>query len=155
MRTPIPTHVLGPADLGLLHALLDLYATAFDDPEALTLHRPSDDHLRALLTGGSFVAIAALDAGRLVGGLSGYFLPKPESAAPEFYLYDLAVAESHRRRGIASALIDRCRRLARERGASSIFVQAHPEDEAAVALYETKGSRTEVLHFDIATLPPN
>lgn len=150
MSTPCTTHLLGPADVMLLHALLDLYAVAFDDRDAPASARPSDDQLESLLAGETFVAIAALHAGELVGGLSGYFLPKPERAGPEFYLYDLAVAESHRRRGVATALIDRCRDLARERSASGIFVQAHPEDAAAVALYDTLGTRTAVLHFDIA-----
>lgn len=148
--TPTYTmHVLGPDDKSLLHALLDLFAVAFDEDEG-TRDRPSDDSLRALLGGESFVAIAALRGGSLIGGLTGYFLPKPESVRPEFYLYDLAVSEAERRRGVATALIERCRQLALSRRASSFFVQAHPEDGAAVALYRRLGTGTEVLHFDIA-----
>ena len=40
--------------------------------------------------------------------------------------------------------------MAREAGASVIFVQADYEDPPAIALYEKLGVRAEVLHFDIA-----
>lgn len=153
MNGPYTLRILGAEDTKLLHALLDLFAVAFEERDAERAARPTDDSLQRLLAGEMFVAIAALREGEVVGGLTGYFLPKPERAGPEFYLYDLAVSEPDRRRGVATALIERCRDLARSRGASGIFVQAHPEDEAAVALYDGLGTRTEVLHFDIALNP--
>jgi aminoglycoside 3-N-acetyltransferase I len=43
------------------------------------------------------------------------------------------------------------RRIAAERGAYVIFVQADTgtEDAAAIALYDKLGTREQVLHFDI------
>jgi aminoglycoside 3-N-acetyltransferase I len=38
-----------------------------------------------------------------VGGLIAYELEKFERARSELYIYDLAVAEDHRRRGVATA----------------------------------------------------
>jgi hypothetical protein len=57
-----------------------------------------------------------------------------------------------RRRGGATALIERLRALGTERGAWVLFVQADTaeEDAAAIALYSKLGEREEVLHFDIA-----
>ncbi|HXW72601.1 MAG TPA: GNAT family N-acetyltransferase, partial [Methylocella sp.] len=63
-----------------------------------------------------------------------------------------AVAETHRRRGIATALIERLREIAAQRGASVIYVQADSGDGPAIALYEKLGVREEVLHFDIKVL---
>jgi aminoglycoside 3-N-acetyltransferase I len=60
-----------------------------------------------------------------------------------------AVAEPHRRTGIATALIGRLRGIAAERGAWVIYVQADYGDDPAIALYEKLGVREEVLHFDI------
>ena len=86
-------------------------------------------------------------------GLIAYELRKFEQARSEFYLYDLAVAEGHRRRGIASALIEALKRLAAERRAHVIFVQADWEDEAPVALYSKLGRREDIHHFDIPVTP--
>ncbi|HEY1108173.1 MAG TPA: GNAT family N-acetyltransferase, partial [Opitutaceae bacterium] len=67
----------------------------------------------------------------------------------EIYIYDLAVAEAHRREGIATALIRELQRIAAERGAWVIYVQGDYGDDPALALYDKLGVREEVLHFDI------
>ena len=49
-------------------------------------------------------------------------------------------------------MIDELKRIAAERFAYVIFVQADTgiEDEPAIALYTKMGVREDVLHFDIA-----
>ncbi|MDV3257889.1 MAG: GNAT family N-acetyltransferase, partial [Sphingomonas sp.] len=74
---------------------------------------------------------------------------KFEADRSEIYIYDLAVREAWRRRGIATGLIDELRSIARDLGAWVIFVQADPPDMPAIALYEKLGKGEEVLHFDI------
>ncbi len=145
---------LGPDNLRLMHALLAMFGDAFDDRDAYTAHRPSDDYLRTLLHGESFIALAAMKDGDVVGGIAAYELKKFEQERSEIYIYDLAVASTHRRQGVASALIERLRQIAAERRAYVIFVQADTgiEDKPAVALYTKFGRREEVLHFDI-TVP--
>jgi aminoglycoside 3-N-acetyltransferase I len=85
----------------------------------------------------------------VVGGLAAYELKKFEQARSEIYIYDLAVAESHRRQGIATALIAELQTIGAARGASVIFVQADHGDDPAIALYTKLGEREDVLHFDI------
>ena len=85
----------------------------------------------------------------MTGGLVAYELRKFEQQRSEIYIYDLAVAEPFRRRGIASALLRQLCAIAAERGASSVFVQADYVDPPAIALYTKFGAREEVLHFDI------
>jgi aminoglycoside 3-N-acetyltransferase I len=85
----------------------------------------------------------------VVGGLAAYELPKFERAVSEIYLYDIAVATSHRRRGIATALIAHLQQIAAARGTSVVYVQAHREDAPAVALYTKLGVGQDVLHFDL------
>jgi ribosomal protein S18 acetylase RimI-like enzyme len=80
-------------------------------------------------------------------------LDKFESARSEIYIYDLAVAESHRREGLATALIEELRRIAAARGAYVMFVQADLDDAPAIALYTKLGRREDVLHFDIPVGP--
>ena len=96
------------------------------------------------------IVLVALIKDRVVGGLVAYELEKFEQPRSEIYIYDLAVDESWRRQGVATALIDELRRIARERGAWVIFVQGDYGDDPALALYDKLGTREEVLHFDIA-----
>ena len=77
-------------------------------------------------------------------------LDKFEQERREIYIYDLAVAAPHRRRGIATALIAELQQIAAERGAWVIYVQADYGDAPAVALYTKLGVREDVMHFDIA-----
>lgn len=143
---------LTPADLPRMEALSTMFGAAFQDLETYTARRPGAAYLRRLLGSSTFIALAALKEDTVVGGLAAYELQKFEQERSEIYLYDLAVADGHRREGIATALIETLRRLAAERGAFVIFVQAdtEPEDEPAIALYTRLGVREEVLHFDIA-----
>ena len=69
------------------------------------------------------------------------------------YIYDLAVSAEHRRRGVATALIERLRETAARRGVWVVYVQADYGDDPAIALYERLGVREEVLHFDIGVEP--
>jgi aminoglycoside 3-N-acetyltransferase I len=59
------------------------------------------------------------------------------------------VAEGHRRRGIARALIRAACDWAGANGAWVAYVQADHGDDPAIALYAALGAREEVLHFDI------
>ena len=148
---PVDIYQLTSSDVPLMEALLLTFGEAFDEVETYTANRPSEDYLRQLLGGDTFIALAAVKQGNVVGGIAAYELQKFEQARSEIYLYDLAVALENRREGIATALIEKLKEIAAERGADVIFVQADttPEDEAAIALYSKLGKREEVLHFDI------
>jgi aminoglycoside 3-N-acetyltransferase I len=143
---------LATDDIALMKALLATFGEAFDDAATYAGNRPSPDYLRRLLGGDSFIALAALKDGDVVGGIAAYELRKFEQERSEIYLYDLAVSAAHRREGIATALIGELKKVAAKRGAYVIFVQADTgvEDEPAVALYAKLGRREDVLHFDIA-----
>jgi aminoglycoside 3-N-acetyltransferase I len=139
-----------PADIALMSALLTTFCEAFEDVEAYSGNRPSVDYLRQLLKSDYFMAIAALKADEVVGGLTAYELKKFEQERSEIYIYDLAVAAAHRREGIATALIQKLKEIAAACGAYVIFVQADLGDDPAIELYTKLGIREDVLHFDIA-----
>ncbi len=139
-------------DVDTMYALHRVFADAFEDPETY-LGRPArPEYLQRLLGTPSFIVLAAFDGAEVKGGIVAYELIKFEQERSEIYIYDLAVAASHRRRGIATALIGKLKELARRRGAYVIFVQADtaPEDQPAIDLYSRLGVREDVLHFDIA-----
>jgi aminoglycoside 3-N-acetyltransferase I len=142
---------LTPNDVPLMDALLRTFGEAFHDVDTYTANRPSEGYLRRLLGGDSFIALAAVKRGVVVGGLAAYELKKFEQERSEIYLYDLAVASEHRREGIATALMEKLQDIAARRSAYVIFVQADTgiEDAPAIALYTKLGRREHVLHFDI------
>jgi aminoglycoside 3-N-acetyltransferase I len=140
---------LGPADVALLRSLNVLFGKAFGDSETYTQAPPSDAYLSGLLAKEHMIVLAALVAGRIVAGLIAYELDKCERPRRELYIYDLAVDERHRRQGIATALIERLRKIAAQRGAWVVYVQADYGDAAAIALYEKLGVREHVMHFDM------
>jgi aminoglycoside 3-N-acetyltransferase I len=138
--------------------MLDLFAREFDDPESYLSRQPDDSYLAELLRRDTFIAVAALSNGKVIGGLAGYILPKFEQARSELYIYDLAVDVAHRRVGVASGLIQCLKNFASERGIYVIYVQADYGDEAAISLYTKLGTREDVMHFDIppiAGAPPS
>ena len=133
-----------------MRGVLSLYAAAFDDRESYLSAQPDDAYLERLLDRDDFIQLAAADGAEVVGALSAYVLPKFEQARSEIYIYDLAVDQAHRRRGIAEAMIGCLQEIAREMGAWVIYVQADHGDDPAIALYTKLGTREDVLHFDIA-----
>jgi aminoglycoside 3-N-acetyltransferase I len=151
-RTPYFTvHHLVASDVRLLRGMLAMFGEAFQDQRTYTGKPPGEGYLRGLLEGEQFIALAALRGETVIGGLAAYVLEKFEQERSEIYIYDLAVAEPHRRRGVATALIGQLKSIAKARGAYVIFVQADLGDAPAIALYTELGVREDVLHFDIAT----
>ena len=143
---------LGPADIAAMEAMMTMFGAAFEDMDTYTSARPGAAHTKKLLGNSYFFALAAFDGEAVVGGLAAYELVKFEQARSEIYIYDLAVDEAQRRKGIATALIAELQRLAAASGAYVIFVQADYGDDPAVALYTKLGTREDVMHFDIPVL---
>ncbi len=139
---------LTAADVTAVRALNVLFGEAFGDAAADGGEVPTD-HLRKVLARPHVIVLVAVAAEDVVGGLVAYELEKLERTRSELYIYDLAVAEPHRRRGIATALIERLRAVAMERGSSIVYVQADWGDYPAKALYGKLGTRKRVLHFEL------
>ena len=147
---PVTIRRLGPTDVPLLRKLNVLFGEAFAEPETYGGEPPGDAYLEGLLAKDHIVVVVALAGEEIRGGLVAYELDKFERERREFYIYDLAVGEKHRRQGIATALIGHLGEIAARRGAWVIYVQADHGDEPAIALYEKLGLREDVLHFDIS-----
>ncbi|MBZ0253853.1 MAG: GNAT family N-acetyltransferase, partial [Candidatus Methylomirabilis sp.] len=55
------------------------------------------------------------------------------------HLLNLAVAPAHRRRGLGAALYDETAAALRVVGARVMFLEVRPSNEAALALYRSRG----------------
>jgi aminoglycoside 3-N-acetyltransferase I len=137
------------SDVSLLKALLRVFGEAFDELDTYQQSVPSDEYLMRLLGKPHFIVVVAMTGEAVVGGIAAYELDKFEQDRREIYIYDLAVAQGHRRRGIATGMINELRRIASARNVYVMFVQADLEDGPAIALYESLGSKETAHHFDI------
>ena len=140
---------LRPGEAAAFAQLNAVFAVAFEDADSYAGEPPGEAYLEELLAKPHVIPLVAAADGQIIGGLVAYELDKFERRRREVYIYDLAVREDWRRRGVATALIEHLRSIAADRGAWVIFVQADHVDPPAVALYESLGTREEVLHFDI------
>lgn len=147
--TVLAVERLEAGDVGRMRAANQLFDEVFGE-EGYDGPPPGDDYLRKLLADEKFIVLTARMDGEMVGALAGYELVKFEAERSEIYIYDLAVREQFRRRGVATALIEALKPIARELGGWMIFVQADLPDAPAIALYDRLGQREEVLHFDIS-----
>lgn len=144
-------HRLTARDVPMMPRLNEMFGEVFGMPEEYTGRPASEGYLQRLLGNPGFIALAALEGDAVIGGLVAYEFIKFEQERNEVYIYDLAVRAAHRRRGVATALIERVCAIAAEQGAWAVYVQADTaeEDAPAIALYSKLGTREEVLHFNL------
>ncbi len=140
---------LTPRNPSDLSELLRVFGDAFDDVDTYGAAVPSSSYLTTFLGRPQNIVLVAKSGEAVVGGLVAYVLEKFERERSEVYIYDLAVAEPHRRRGIARNLIEQLKPISRALGAWVIYVQADYGDAPAIALYTSMGTREDVMHYDI------
>jgi [ribosomal protein S18]-alanine N-acetyltransferase len=120
---------LGPGDDAVVAAAEHL----FDGPVQ------ADAAARFLAEPGHHLLVA-YDSDRPVGFVSGVELTHPDKGT-EMFLYELAVDESFRRRGIGRALVEALAALTREHGCYGMWVLTDDDNVAARATYRSAGGR--------------
>ncbi|WP_438293759.1 N-acetyltransferase family protein [Streptomyces sp. HUAS TT7] len=88
------------------------------------------------------VMLIAYAGGAPVGFVSGIEMLHPDKGS-EMCLYELAVAEAHRRRGIGRALVDALAAVARGRGCYDMWVGVDTDNDAALAAYRAAGAQDD------------
>jgi aminoglycoside 3-N-acetyltransferase I len=127
------TRRLRPGDEDQARELFAMMAEAFGEAaEPL-----ADEYVAQLLGSGSFWAVAALESDRVVGGITAHTLPMTRAQAAELFVYDLAVHEDFRRRGLGGLLVGTLRAEAALAGIGAVFVAADEEDAHALAFYRS------------------
>ena len=124
---------LAPGDDALVLAAAELFDGP-PRPDATAKFLASDDHHLLL----------ALDGGRAVGFVSGVETTHPDKGT-EMFLYELAVAEGARGRGVGRSLVAALAALARQRGCYGMWVLTDDDNPAALRAYEAAGGRREEL----------
>jgi ribosomal protein S18 acetylase RimI-like enzyme len=123
--------VVRRAQRGDLDALMALERSVFDTDR---LSRPS---MRRLIATPSAAAIVAEDAGVLVGAALVLFRARSAVAR----LYSIAVARQCSGQGIGTQLLQAVEAAACERGCTSVRLEVHEANAAAIARYRKSGYR--------------
>lgn len=79
----------------------------------------------------------------LAGFLYAYSLTFPDQLHPEMFLYSIDTVEEHRKKGVASRLIETLKNISIEKGCAEIFVPTNKSNEAAMGLYHKTGAKLE------------
>lgn len=106
-----------------------------------------DDYVERLLARPDFWAIAAIDAGAVVGGATAHTLPMTRFQGSEIFLYDLAVRTDRQRQGIGRKLVEHLRAAAAAEGIDDLFVPAENEDTHALDFYRAIGGTASAVTF--------
>jgi ribosomal protein S18 acetylase RimI-like enzyme len=122
---------LGPADAPKVMAAGDLFDHPPDGKATARFLAESGHHL-----------LIAYDGELPIGFVSGIETVHPDKGT-EMFLYELGVAESHRRRGVGRALIDHLAKIARDLGCYGMWVATDDANPAALATYEAAGAKRD------------
>jgi aminoglycoside 3-N-acetyltransferase I len=109
--------------------------------ELATYDGPGDPE--GLLADPRTLLLVAFDGERPVGFVLAHELPRRHGGRANLFVYEVEVAETHRRRGIATALFERLAELASEHGIRTGFVLSEPDNGPANALYRSVGGATD------------
>ena len=134
VQIPFSMRQLTPGDVALLEALLTCFGAAFDEVETYLAARPSYSYLERLLYSDTFIALVAKEH-QAVDGLAACELKKFWQERSEVYLNDLA---THRREGVATALLHALRSVAAARGARGVFVQVRTRRQALQEVWRAR-----------------
>ncbi|MEP6751959.1 MAG: GNAT family N-acetyltransferase [Candidatus Dormiibacterota bacterium] len=128
---------LGPGDEEKVAAAEELFDGPVKGDAAHHFLNSPDHHL-----------LIAYADGEPAGFVSGVEMTHPDKGT-EMFLYELGVAESHRRQGVATVLVAALKDLAREKGCYGMWVLCDDDNEAAVKTYrKVGGSASRPTLFD-------
>jgi ribosomal protein S18 acetylase RimI-like enzyme len=128
---------LGPGDEDKVSAIEDL----LDGPV-------KPDALERFLNDPTLHLLIAYMDGEPVGFVSGVEMTHPDKGT-EMFLYELGVGEQHRRQGVATALVEALKELAREKRCYGMWVLCDEDNEAAVKTYgKAGGNPSKPILFD-------
>jgi len=107
-------------------------ADLFDAP-------PAQAWTERFLSAAGHHLLMALAGDDPIGFVTGVETTHPDKGT-EMFLYELSVAEQHRRRGVGRALVEALAALGRERGCHGMWVATEADNAAALATYRAAGA---------------
>lgn len=130
---------LGLADEEALRQLMDAVMPDWSDQLA-----PEASGPMAFLADGDNTVVGAYDGDAPVGWAWGVRIRYPTGRIVT-YLHQLDVVDSHRRRGIATMLVEASMSIAKQRGCTRFWLSTGAHNEVAQALYDRLGGDRKPL----------
>ncbi len=79
----------------------------------------------------------------VAGMISAYVLPRMDSKKSELFFYEIGVNKNYRGKGVARALIEKLKEIAKEEGIKEMFVLTNRSNTPAMNLYKSTGGVEE------------
>lgn len=113
------------------HSILDrVEADVFDYPL-------SQERISEYVREANHILLVAIEQGSVIAQIRGVIHRQPDGPT-ELYIDNLGVASDHRRRGIATRLLEELRSFARDKGCEVLWVATEPENQIARAFYSSQ-----------------
>jgi GNAT superfamily N-acetyltransferase len=128
--------------LVLWHGYLEFYA------QELSQEQTELSWDRLLNSQEGLNALVAVSGDELVGLAHYYWTPSTWTKHKDLYLEDLFVLPSHRKMGVADAMIEELRAIASAAGAKKLHGQTHKDNLIARQLYGGLGTQSEFLVYE-------
>jgi aminoglycoside 3-N-acetyltransferase I len=125
---------LGPSDAALAVEAVRLLKAPDGYPT------PSVMYLSAFLSRTENVFAVAVSGGVPVGYLVGYLLDRIDREQQMMFFYEIGVAESHRRRGVGTRLVNELKSICRSHDVMKMWVPTGRSNIAATRLYSSTGA---------------
>jgi ribosomal protein S18 acetylase RimI-like enzyme len=97
--------------------------------------------LKTYLSSPGYRMIVALNDRRIVGQCAAVIHQHPDKPT-ELYIDEVGTAPPFQRQGIARRMLDEMFAIGREEGCEEAWVGTEPDNDAARALYETRGEKS-------------
>ncbi|WP_051203922.1 GNAT family N-acetyltransferase [Hugenholtzia roseola] len=145
----IQIELLSPVAVADFRTFVCLLAEAFETPHFELL---SEEKATKILARPDFRAFVAKKENLILGGLTLYLLEDCYHNQDKklAYLYDIAVVEKHRGKGIGSKLLDFTKSYLKKENISEIFVQAEADDQDAIAFYRKHLTKRKDVELGVA-----
>ena len=98
------------------------------------------DRAAAFLANDANYPIVAEVSGKIIGVVLAYRLDRIDDPSGQLFVYDVEVAESHRRRRVGRALMGHVRDVVEREQLKEAFVLTTRDNPAAMALYSSTGA---------------
>jgi aminoglycoside 3-N-acetyltransferase I len=100
---------------------------------------PSDRAAAFLANDANYLIVAEV-SGKIIGVVLAYRLERIDHPSGQLFVYDVEVAESHRRRSVGRALMGHVRDIVEREQLKEAFVLTTRDNAAAIALYSSTGA---------------
>jgi len=140
--------LLGPQDASVLaNVAPEVFDNSIDVPRAEEFLADPRHHLAV-----------AVEDGVVVGFVSAVHYVHPDKPRPELWINEVSVAETHRRRGVATRLLRAVFEAARRAGCAEAWVLTDRANTAAMRLYAAAGRTSAptdhvMFTFDLDAAP--